>query len=177
MNAIRTVCFVLFSLCLSNVFTLHAEDNPPQPPQGGRGQFDPEQMRQRMLDRIKEALAPTDDEWKALQPKIEAIQKAQTQTRAGGGMFGRRRNNNNNNNAAATDAPKPEPSALEKKSQELKALLDAKDTEPKAVKDKLQEFRDTRDKAKADLKKAQTELLELLTPKQEAQLVMMGLLD
>src|ERR1041384_1402138 len=57
-----------------------AED---QPQRGNRGNFDPEQLRQRMLEPIKENLGSSDDEWKALQPKIEAVQKAQMASRGG----------------------------------------------------------------------------------------------
>jgi len=163
-----------------------AEDTaPPAPPPpnagganaqvGQRRQFDPAQFRQRMLDRIKENLALSDDEMKALQPKIEAVQNLQQQARGGGfGGFGRRRNQD----PAAAAQPAPEPkNDVEKKTQELQALLDNKDSDSKAIQDKLKELRDLREKAKGDLKKAQDELRELLTPRQEAQLVLMGLLE
>ena len=137
---------------------------------GGRGGFDPAQYRQRMLDRIKEVLGVTDEEWKVLQPKVEAVQQLSQQTRVGGGMFGRfRRGGPPDANQARSD--------LEKKTQELQTLLDNKDADPKAVKDRLKEIRDLREKARLELKKAQDALRELLTPRQEAQLVLMGLLD
>lgn len=161
---------LMIGLCSQNNAT--AEDAPAAPPPG-RQQWDPEQMRQRMLDRIKESLAPSDEEWKVLQPKIESVQKLAMQARTGGGaMFGRRRNNN---------APPPENAApktdLEKKVQELQTLIDNKESDPKVMKTKMQEVRDVRDKAKVDLKKAQEDLRELLTPKQEAQLMLMGMLE
>ena len=146
-----------------------------QDDQGGNQprRFDPEQMRQRMLDRTKETLGVTDDEWKALQPKIEAVQKLAMDSRMrGGSMFGRRRGGEDANQ------PQPEPrNELEKKTRELQALADKMDADPMAVKEKLKEVRDLRDKGKADLKKAQDELRELLTPRQEALMVLMGLLD
>src|SRR5271170_5761883 len=40
---------------------------------GGRGNFDPAQFRQRRLDNIKTQLGSTDDEFAALQPKIEKV--------------------------------------------------------------------------------------------------------
>jgi len=42
---------------------------------GPRGNFDPAQFRQRMDERMKEALGATDEEWKVLQPKIEKVQR------------------------------------------------------------------------------------------------------
>lgn len=162
------------------------EGDAPAGGQGGnrqRGNFDPEQMRQRIMERLKETLAPSDDEWKVLQPKIEAVQKAQAEARTMGfgGMRGRGRGQGPQTGIPAGGAEAPaqrEPrNDLERKSQELSALLEKKDSDPKTITDKLQELRDTREKARAALKKAQDELKELLTPQQEARLVMMGMLD
>ena len=47
----------------------------------------------------------------------------------------------------------------------------------KEIKSKLTVLRKAREKAKRELAKAQKELSELLTVRQEAQLVLMGLLD
>src|SRR5882724_3741987 len=52
----------------------------------GGGNFDPAAFQQRMLDGIKTSLGVNDDEWKALQPKIEAVTKAQRDARTGGGF-------------------------------------------------------------------------------------------
>jgi len=147
-----------------------AQENPGG---GGGRQFDPEAFRKQMLDRLKERLGVTEDEWKALQPKVEAVQKLVMESRMrGGNMFGRRRGGEDPNQ------PQPEPrNELEKKTRELQALADNKDADPKAVKDKMKEIRDLREKAKGDLKKAQDELRELLTPRQEAQLLLMGYLE
>jgi chromosome segregation ATPase len=143
---------------------------------GRRGNWDPEAMRQRMLDRVKESLGSTDEEWKVLQPKVEAVQKLTTQGWAG--MFGRRRGPGGPGGDAAQNANQPEArSEVDKKTQELQALTDNKDADPKAVAEKLKELREAREKAKVELKKAQDELRELLTPRQEAVLVLMRLLD
>lgn len=157
-----------------------------------RGQFNPEEFRARMAERMKENLGLSDDEFKAIQPKIDAVQKAQGNARVGGGGFGGfgggrggrgQGGGGNGGEAAKTDGPRqrqplPENATdLQKKSRELSELLDNKEADPKAVKDKLAEVRDLREKAKVELKKAQDDLKEVLTPKQEAQLVMMGLLE
>src|ERR1039457_4564466 len=40
----------------------------------GRGNFDPAQMQQRMMERYKEVLEVTDDtEWKAMQPLVQKV--------------------------------------------------------------------------------------------------------
>src|SRR5205814_3579173 len=54
----------------------------------GRGNFDPAQMRERMMNRIKEQLGATDDEWKAISPKVEKVMTAQRESRGGGFGFG-----------------------------------------------------------------------------------------
>src|SRR5690349_18365355 len=67
---------------------LRAEDAAP-PGGGGGNRRTPEEWRKLMQDRMKENLGVTDDEWKALQPKIDAVQKAQAASRGGfRGMFG-----------------------------------------------------------------------------------------
>ncbi len=203
MSLAKSFICVLFAISALALVPASAEDAPPAPDggakqgggqggggQGGRGNFDPEQFKQRMLDRMKESLGLSDDEMKALQPKIEAVQKLQAQVRGGARGFGgfgggggmqRRRGGNGGGGDATPAAPTtpPEPkSESEKKTQELQALVDNKEnTDVKAIKAKLQEVREIREKARGDLKKAQDELRELLTPKQEAQLVLMGILE
>ena len=58
-----------------------------QQPQGGPPDF--AQMRQQMMDRLKDAMGASDDEWKVMQPKIDNVQQLQRQTGGRGpGMFG-----------------------------------------------------------------------------------------
>lgn len=47
-----------------------------QRPEGGaagfdRGAFDPAQMQARMMERMKETLAATDEEWTVIEPRID----------------------------------------------------------------------------------------------------------
>src|SRR3982750_4077975 len=74
----------------------------------GGGNFDPAQMRQRMMDRLKEQLGATDEELQVLQPRIEKVWQLQRDASGGRGFFGGTRrgmggpnggNNNNGNNA------------------------------------------------------------------------------
>ena len=157
---------------------------PAQPGQpggnGGRAGF-----QQRMNDMLKTQLGLNDDEFKAIQPKLEAVTTAQRATRGGGrGGFGgaagggrRGQNGNNGGTPAAADPNAPAPTATEKASTDLKTVLDNKDASADEIKAKLAALRDARNAAKGELTKAQGELKELLTQRQEAVLVNMGILD
>lgn len=143
---------------------------------GGRGNF-----MQMMADRVKTALGATDDEWKAIQPKLEKVTTAQMEARLGGrgGMFGsrgsRRGGQGGAQTAPAADAPPLSP--LAQASKDLQTALDNKDSTPEQIKAKLEALRAARAKAQEALKAAQKDLTEILTQRQEAVLVGMGLLD
>lgn len=146
----------------------------------GGGNFDPAQMRQNMMDRIKETLEVTkDDEWQALQPRVEKVMDARMATMGGmgRGMFGggRRGGNGGGGGQPGDNAqpnqpqrrggmfgqtPMPEAEALQK-------AIDSKasNAEMKSAMTKYTEAL----KAKQDqLKAAQDDLRKLLTPRQEA---------
>ncbi|MHC4353963.1 MAG: hypothetical protein ACYS0H_14740, partial [Planctomycetota bacterium] len=64
-------------------------------PGGGRQQFDPEQMRQRMDQAMRERLGATEAEWKVLGPRVNKVMELSRQSRGsgrGGTMFGGRGN-------------------------------------------------------------------------------------
>lgn len=143
---------------------------------GERGNWDPAQMRQRMMDGMKEQLQVSDEEWGVLQPKIEKVMNAQRESRGGmgrrggpmgwGGRDGERRDEN-----------APEPTELERTSRELRSVLEDQSAPASDVAAKLTAYRDARAKAVANLTAARNELKELLTQRQEAVLVMSGLLE
>jgi len=120
-----------------------------------------------MLDQVKETLGVSDEDWKVLQPKVEAVQKLAAQIYRPF-MRGRRSRNSDDNQ------PKNE---IDTKMQELKTLAENKEADPKELKAKMEEVRVAREKIKLDLKKAQDELRELLTQHQEAQMILLGLLE
>jgi hypothetical protein len=147
---------------------------------GGRGNFDPAQFRQQMMDNVKQALEVTsDDEWKVLEPRVQKVMDLGMQSRGGmgRGMFGRGPRGGGNAQPAGQaqqrgggfgGTPNPEADALQK-------AIDSKASkaETKAALDKYVASR----KAKqAELEKAQAALRELLTPQQEAVLTLYGLL-
>ncbi len=149
-----------------------------------RGNFDPEQMRARMMERYKEAFEVTkDDEWKIIQERIDKVLTAQRETRIGGFGFaggGRRGggnanagdNNNNGGNRRTRGGfggePNPDVEALQK------ALEDK--ASPDQIKAKLAKVRESMKQKEANLAKAQVDLKEVLSVRQEATAVTMGLL-
>ena len=146
-----------------------------------------------MMDNYKERLEVTnDDEWKVLEDKIQKVLDARQAVGSFGGFGGpggrgggRRANNNNNTdtNAAPADAngggrggrrggnrgtPAPETEALQS-AVEAKASADD-------LKAKMAKVRDARKAAEAKLESAQEDLRKLLTVRQEASAMLMGLL-
>ena len=151
---------------------------------GGRGNFDPAQFQQRMMEGLKDRLEVKDDaEWKALEPLIQKVMDARRETVSGlgRGMFGGRGrggNDNGNNNGNNNDrggrgggffgTPSPEAEALQK-------AIDNKapNSEIKAA---LAKYIESRKAKQADLEKAQGELRKVLTVRQEAIASLSGLL-
>lgn len=136
-------------------------------PGGGNGRFDPQQMQQRMLERIKELLQPSDQEWLVLKPRIEKVMTLSRQTGGTRMMMGNR----------GAERSAVQMSAAEKAAGELRTVLGNKDAKSGEIDAKLTGLRTAKKKAGKDLTDAQTALGELLTPRQEAQLVLMGLLE
>lgn len=160
-------------------------DNAQQrgPRRGPR--FDREQMQRMMAERLKETLEISDEEWKVFEPRITKVLTLSRQSGGFGGMGmmmrGRRGGFGPGAQAAApggdAQAQQQELTPVEKSTQELQTLLDNKDAKPEEIKAKLTAFRDAREKARQELVKAQKELREIVSVRQEAQLVLMGLLN
>ena len=154
--------------------SLLAQNTPPAaapgatPPAGGRtrGNFDPAEFRTRALERLREQFEVKDDaEWKVLSERVEKVFNAQRDARSSGGFGGRP---GGDRGGPPRGEPNPDAEALQK-------ALEAK--APVAeIKTKLAKFRDTRKERDAKLEKAQDELRQLLSARQEAQAVIIGLL-
>lgn len=155
-----------------------AQDAPRNDDGQGRGRrFDPAQMRQRMMERMKTELKVTDEEWTVLQPKVEKIMTLQRDLMAGmfGGRMGRRGTPGGDNaQPPADEAPQSE---IAKASADLRTALADDSTPAAALNEKLLAFRTARAKVQTDLEVARKDLRELLTPRQEAVLVMSGMLE
>jgi hypothetical protein len=135
---------------------------------------DPAQFREQMMTRMKERMGASDDEWKVIQPKIEKVMTVQRETRGGFGGFGggggdRRRGGGGGDNQPTTESGKA--------SADLRTALENKDTPAEEIAKKLAAYREARDKGRAQLAAAQKELKEILTQRQEAALVNMGMLE
>ena len=141
-----------------------------------RGNFDPAQMRQRMIERLKEQMEVTDDtEWKAIEPLIQSVMDARTATMGGmgRGMFGPPRRggdtgDQNTRRGPFGQTPSPEAEALQK-------AIDAKasNSELKAA---IAKYAESRKAKQAELEKAQADLRKVLTVRQEAIATVNGLL-
>ena len=166
---------IAVGLC-SGANRLAAQNQPP-----GRGNFDPEQARQRMMERYKEQLDVKDDaEWKLISERIEKVTTARREVGfGGGGGFARGgRGGPGGGGAGGGQAaggrgafggePSPEAQALQK-AIEAKAPADE-------LKSKLAKFREARKVKEANLEKVQEDLRKVLTPRQEAVAVLAGLL-
>jgi hypothetical protein len=159
----------------------------------GRGNFDPAQFRQRMMDNYKERLEVTDDaEWKIIEERITKVVDAQRETRIGGpGMFGRGRGGGpggpgggaggagggagaDNNGGQRRDRPNPF-AADNPQAEALQKALDGK-ASSEEIKTKLAKLRESVKEKEAALAKAQEELRKVLSVRQEATALLMGLL-
>jgi hypothetical protein len=134
--------------------------------------FDPAQMRQDRLNRMKEQLGTSDDEWKVLQPKVEKVMEAQRETFAFGGGFGGR-----GGRGGGGGGDQQPTTAIGKASADLRTALENKDTPADEIAKKLTALREAREKGRAQLQAAQKELKEILTQRQEAVLVSSGMLE
>src|SRR4051812_42910816 len=114
MTTKRTIGF-LASALLTAMVAIPAMGQQPAPGGGGGGgRFDPAQFRQRMMDRIKETLGSSDDEFKALEPKIDQVMTAQRDARG----FGMGRRGPGGGDSSAPTTP------VQEKTKELQDALD-----------------------------------------------------
>ena len=132
-----------------------------------RGDWDPAAMRERMNNFMKERLGATDEEFKVIQPKLEKVFELQRDARGGGMFFGRGRPDSDQ---------QPQTSAAQA-SRDLRDVLENENASAEEIAAKLEALRKAREGAKKELAGAQKELKELLTQRQEAVLVTMGLLE
>ncbi len=153
---------------------------------GGGGQGGGGNWRQQMADRMKQMLGATDDEMQVLQPKIDQVMQLQRDAGGRGGFGGRRGGGGQGGpggggpgggqGAGGPNNGQPQ-SDVQQKIADLRTTLDNKDAPASEISAKLEAVRAAKAKAKDDLAKAQKDLKDVLTARQEAVLVMMGLLD
>lgn len=154
---------------------------------GPGGNFDPAQMRQRMMDRMKEQLGADDATWKVMEPRLTKVMETNRQVGGRGGMMGMmggmrgQRGPGGDQGGPQADrrgrGPQGEQTAVDKAMTQLRTTLENSAASPEEIKTQLTAVRVAREKAKADLAAAQADLKKILTVRQEALLVEMGQLD
>jgi hypothetical protein len=178
MKSIR-YCALLAVVALCNIATVSAQDRP------NRGNFNPEQMRERMMSRVRETMDVKDDaDWKLISDRVSKVMDARRDASTGGGMgmlMRRPRGEGGGGDQAADGGnrrrgpggfggePSPEAEALQK-ALEAKASNDE-------IKAKLAKYREAHKARQEKLAKSQEDLRKVLTMRQEAAAVMLGLLD
>ena len=129
------------------------------------------------MERYREGLeVKSDDEWKVIETRINKVMDARRDVGFGGGpgTFGRRRGGDNNGGGDENrrsrfgGEPSPEAEALQK-AVEAKASNDE-------LKAKLAKYREAQKQKQAKLEAAQDDLRKVLSLRQEANAVLMGLL-
>jgi len=142
-----------------------------------------EEFRTRIEDQLRERLGATEEEWKVLQPRMDKVQQLMRQSRAGlRGMFGMtgrggRGRRGGDDRQPAEGTTERESSDVEQKTEALQSLLDDETSSAPSIKAALAALRKARQKAQDELAVARKELREVVTARQEAQLVLMGMLD
>jgi hypothetical protein len=141
-----------------------------------RGGFSPEAM----MEQIRTQLVVTDDaQWGAIQPLVQNVMDLRRATQAGGfggfggGQRGQRGQGGGGGGGGGGGFQRPAPNP------EVEALRQAlTDNMPDAeIKARLAHLREVRKNDEAKLEKARVDLLAVLTPRQEAVAVMLGLLN
>jgi hypothetical protein len=138
---------------------------------------DPARMQEMMLDRLKERLKASDEEWTAIKPLVADVMKLRMSQMRGrmGGMMPP---------PGGPGAPPMGPGGpggmFGESSPEAKALqitLDAASPSNDEIKARLTAYRDARKKDEQALQAAREKLKAVLTVRQEAQLVLAGILE
>jgi hypothetical protein len=186
LNRIMTMCAVAAAVILS-VGSALAQDNGNgggnADQNGGqrrnRGNFDPAQMQQRIMDNVRDQLGFTNDtDWSAVQPLVQKVLDARRDIGVPGmrALFaGRNRGGQGGGPGAGPGGrsnmfgpqPGPEEVALQK------AIDD--DAPSAQVKDLLAKYKTAQKAKQAKLEAAQDDLKAVLTSKQEAQAYLLGL--
>jgi hypothetical protein len=137
---------------------------------GGGGNFDPAKMREDRVNRLKDDLSASDDEWKVLQPKLMKVEEARWASFSGfGGRGGRGFGGGGSDNTPSNPVAQA--------SSDLRKTLENKDASAEEISGKLRALREAREKARAALQSVQKDLKEVLTARQEAVLVNQGMLE
>jgi hypothetical protein len=162
--------------------SLLAQDNG-----GGPGNWDPAKFEERMLQRVRENLAITNnEEWTAVQPLVQKVMQARRDAGGMGGMGmgmgpggpppgGGPGGPPPSDAQGGSDRPRRFGPPASAEQQALQKALSDNASLPQ-VKDALAKYRASRKEKQSKLEAAQADLKSVLTSRQEAQAVLMGLL-
>jgi hypothetical protein len=144
---------------------------------GPGGDFDPAEFQRRMMADIRQNLNVTnDDEWVVIQPMVQKVMEARREAGRGGGPGGPGGGPGGPGGGPGGPGGRggfgPQASAEQ---QALQKVIDDKAPLPQ-IKDALAKYRAARAEKQTRLEAAQADLQKVLTTKQEAQAVLMGLL-
>jgi hypothetical protein len=126
------------------------------------------------LAAVRSLMDASDDEWKAMTPKLEKVIQAKRETNTGAGM-----------NWTSSNSAKPvfQPSNTKVESAPGRAMQDVRDAvaDENATKEdlaaKIAAVRKARQKARADYESAQQALADAVTPRQLAVLMTLGIVE
>ena len=168
---------VIAAMCMQAGALVAQESNKTDNAGSGRrnrGNFDPAQFQQRMLENIRTKLDFTNnDEWAAVQPLVQKVLDARRDTMQSGG-FGRMGGRPGENNSNASGENRSSPFKGSPEAESLQKLID--DKVPTAeIKAALEKYRVAHKDKDAKLAAAQEELRKVLTLRQEAQASLLGL--
>jgi len=157
------------------------------------GGFDLEAMQQRLVEGIHQRLSATDEDWKVIEPLVKDVMQKQSEARISdfGGlgrmMFERKggpggqdqgQRSGAESQKGRTEGERGGGSRVQNPEVEaLSQVLESTTATPDEIKAKLEALRQARAKREEDLQKAREALRDVVTVKQEAMLVLMGLLD
>lgn len=186
--SLLAICGLILSTATGSLLAQNeapaAQPGAPGAPGGrqGRGNWDPEQMRQRMMERVREQLAVKDDsEWSVIESRIKKINDSRSGMGRGfggpgggpggqAGQAGQGGQGGQGGRQGRGGFGQPNPDA-----EVLQTALDS-GASADDIKVKLTAYRAAAKVKEGQLEKAQDELRQLLSVKQEARAVLLGLL-
>ena len=185
--SLLAICGLILSTATGSLLAQNeapaAQAGAPGAPGGrqGRGNWDPEQMRQRMMERVREQLAVKDDsEWSVIESRIKKISDSRFGVGRGmggpggpggpGGQAGQAGQGGQGGRQGRGGFGQANPDA-----EVLQTALDS-GASADDIKVKLTAYRAAAKVKEGQLEKAQDELRQLLSVKQEARAVLLGLL-
>ena len=201
MKTKRNVMIVLASLLLISlaISVVIAADDEQAPREGagnrpqqartrtpGQGGFrDRANFQQRMVEMVKSELGATSQEWTVIEPRLAKVMTlSRDVNQRGMGMMRRGRRGDERagrggrgSQGQPTQESQSEQSEVQKATNSLQEVLNKSDSSPDEVKAKLLALRNAQEKTKQELAKAQQDLKQILSVRQEAKLVLLGLLD